>query len=361
MSELPDKAVGPAAVPAAPPPPPPPGPIAQSVAIGFRTVYAVALLLVAVWLSSNVREIAPDRQAVVRRFGRIVRSQQAGLLLAWPRPIESVQLLPGPDRQLSVDVEALEPPTTASQELIRPTGASESLPQNVAAFMTGDSNIVLLNATLIYRISDPLAYALEQDHVAAALNRLFRTTSVHVTAGRNLNDFLVVQSATSGSEATVALRAEIRDSLLSTMNARLQALAGEGASLGVEVERIDITAWLPPEAKTAFDAVLVATQAAERGIAVARTDAERRRQQATQESNLLQSTAQAVAKERISNAEVNTAGILALEREEAPETRNSLLLRQYRTDIGNILDRTGSLTLVDPKGGIRFVLPGKEK
>ncbi len=61
-----------------------------------------------------------------------------------------------------------------------------------SAYLTGDGNVVLLNATLIYRISDPVAYALSQTHVAAALDRLFRATTVRVTAGRNLNDFLVV-------------------------------------------------------------------------------------------------------------------------------------------------------------------------
>jgi hypothetical protein len=96
-----------AAAPVGPPPPPPPGPIAQSVAIGFRTIYIAALLLALLWLTSNVREIASDSQAVVLRFGRIVRSQETGLLLAWPRPIEQVRMLPGPQRQLSQDVAAL--------------------------------------------------------------------------------------------------------------------------------------------------------------------------------------------------------------------------------------------------------------
>src|ERR1700760_4108807 len=90
--------------PAGPGPVPPPGPIAQSVAIGFRAVYIATLLLTLLWLTSNVREIAADSQAVVMRFGRIVRTQQSGLLIAWPRPVETVRQLPGPERQLSQDV-----------------------------------------------------------------------------------------------------------------------------------------------------------------------------------------------------------------------------------------------------------------
>lgn len=350
---------GAGAAPEGPPPPPPPGPIAQSVAIGFRTVYIAASLLGLLWLTSNVREIASDSQAVVLRFGRIVRTQEAGLLVAWPRPIEDVQLLPGPERQLSQNIATLPPPTEKSATLVGPFVGSRTIPENAAAYMTGDDNLVLLNATLIYRINDPIGYSLARDHVVAALDRLFRTTGVHVTAGRNLNDFLVVQTDATGTGAVLALRAEVRDSLLQTMNRRLRELADAGASLGVEVQRIDMTAFLPPDAKSAFDAVLVASQAADRELAVARTDAEHRRQEATRDRDQLLAAAEATARELVSNADVNTAGIIALEHEETPQTRGSILLREYRSSVANIMNKVGSATLVDPQNGTRVVLSGK--
>jgi regulator of protease activity HflC (stomatin/prohibitin superfamily) len=286
------------------------------------------------------------------------------LLVAWPGPIEQVQLLPGPERQLSQEIPALPAASEKSQALIGPFTSSESIPANVGAYLTGDGNVVLLDATLIYRINDPIAYALQQSHVAPALARLFRSTGVQVTAGRNLNDFLVVQASGSQSgdnEAVVALRSEARESLLRAMNARLSRLAESGASLGVTLERIDMTAWLPPEAKTAFDAVLVATQAADRGVAVARTDAERRRQEADRERDRLLSGSHATALERVSNAQVATARILALAQQETPATRNSVLLREYRAGVGNIMNRVGSATLVDPGSGARLVLPGNNR
>jgi membrane protease subunit HflK len=345
--------------PVGPPPPPPPGPIAQSVAIGFRTIYIAGVLLLVGWLASNVREIASDSQAVVTRFGRIVRSQESGLLIAWPRPIEQVQMLPGPERQLTQEIAPLAAASEKSQTLVGPFDAGQSIPANASAYLTGDSNVVLLNATLFYRLSDPVSYALSQAHVEAALTRLFRATTVRVTASRNLNDFLVVQASTEATGAVLALRGEVRSSLIQSMNARLRALADGGASLGVEIERIDMTAWLPPEAKAAFDAVLVASQAADRGVAVARTDAERRRQEANRLRDQLLAGAEATAQELVSGAGTNTAGILALEHEETPQTRNSLLLREYRTRVGEIMNQVGSATLVDGQGGARVMLPGK--
>jgi modulator of FtsH protease HflK len=348
---------------AGPPPAPAPGPISQSVVIGFRAIFIATGLLLLIWLTSNVREIAPDSQAVIMRFGRIVRTQQAGLLVAWPRPIEQVRLLPGPDRQLSQDVGAL-PPESEKAAAVISAPDSQALPGNVAAYLTGDGNIVVLNATLIYRINDPLAFALEESHVAAALDRVFRATTVRITAGRNLNDFLVVQTQDPGDknpQAIIALRGEVRASLLADINARLQQLASSGSPLGIEVQRIDMTAWLPPDAKTAFDAVLTATQAADRGVAVARTDAERRRQEADRERGRLLSGAQATGQELIAAANVDTAGIVAIEREETPDTRTSLLLQAYRSRIAAIMNRVGSVTLIDPESGVRVVLPGRQK
>ncbi len=73
---------------------------------------------------------------------------------------------------------------------------------------------------------------------------------------------------------------------------------------------------------------------------MARTDAERRRQEANRAARSAAcSAAQATAQELVSGAGVNTAGILALEHEETPLTRSSLLLREYRTKVGEIMNQ----------------------
>jgi regulator of protease activity HflC (stomatin/prohibitin superfamily) len=342
-----------------PPPVPPPGPIAQSVTNGFLAIYAATLLLGLVWLASNARQIAPDSQAVVFRFGRIVRTQEAGLLLALPRPFEQVRLLPGPDRQLSQTVQPL-PPSGGIEPAQTDPGSDTpgaTTPPGAAPYLTGDGNVVLLDATLIYRIADPQTYILAQDHVGPALDRLFRAAAVQVTAGRNLNDFLVARTSSDTADVT-ELRGAVRDDLLHGVNTRLAALAASGEGLGVEVERIDMTAWLPPEAKVAFDAVLTATQVADQGVAGARTEAERRRQESARERDRLISAAQAAATEKLTNARVATAPILAIDSQETPRTRDSLVLQAYRAELARVMQRVGSVTLLDPQNGARVILPG---
>ena len=350
-----------ATAPVGPPPVPPPGPIAQSVAIGFRSIYVAILVLAVVWLASNVRQIPPDSQAVVMRFGKIVRSQTSGLLLGWPRPFEQVYLLPGTDRLLSQTVEAL--PSSSGTA----AGANDTAPASTNTYLTGDGGVVLINATLVYRVTDPQAYLLAESHVAPALNRIFQATAVHVTAGRGLNDFLVARpnaDAAGTAQPTSPLSAAVRDELLTEVNARLKNLSSAGNAMGVEVDRIDVTAQLPPVAKVAFDSVLTATQAADQNVATARTEAERRRQGAEREHDRLLSAAHATAAERITAARVDTASIMALEseirslkNEGSPQTRNNLLQQIYRDRVAGLLGRVGSVTLVDPDSGTRFVMP----
>jgi modulator of FtsH protease HflK len=352
-------------VPAGPPPMPAPGPIAQSVVLGFRGLYVAMLLLALFWVTSGVREIASDSQVVVRRFGRIVRAQQTGLLVAWPRPIDQIQILPGPQRQLTQDVSALLAPSEKYQAVVggvspRTKDSRTGALQRAGEYLTGDGNVILLTASLIYRINDPIAYALEESHVSPALDRLFRASAVRITAGRYLNDFLPSGQPDKGQGLVVSRIREVRESLLSAMNDRLHALGAADGNLGVEVERIDLTPSLTPGAKAAYDQVLVATQVAQRGVATANTEAERRRQQANNESEQLVSAAEATAKEIGTKASVDTASILALEHDEGTyQSKDSLLLREYRARVANIMS-TGRVTLVDPKSGARVVLPGKQ-
>jgi membrane protease subunit HflK len=332
-----------------------PGPILQSATIGFRVVYIVTLLLGVLWFGSNFRVISSDNQAVVMQFGRIVRTQKAGLLLAWPRPIEQVLLLPGPERQLSRQVTALPPVAGVSTASADPSG--DSTPPGAAPYLTGDGKVVLLDATLIYRINDPAAYVLSQDHVAPAVDRMFRASAVQVAAGQNLNDFLVTQADNQNSAENIeAIRGRVRDRLLSSMNARLKTLNDQGVGMGVEVDRIDLTAFLPPQAKVSFDAVLTAAQKADQNIAAANTAAELRRQGAQREADRLISAAQAVALERTVAANVDTTSIVAIER--TTGSHAGLAEQAYRNTVGTVLGKAGAVIAIDAKSGQRVLMTG---
>jgi membrane protease subunit HflK len=323
------------------------GPVVQSLRIGFRTLYLATLLLALGWTVSNCRQVPPDSQIVVRRFGQIVRVQPAGLLLAWPRPIEQVDLLPAPARQIELSV-------TSDAG----TGGADTR-------LTGDGGAVLLGAKLTWHVVDPIAYAQARAHVVPALNRLFAASAVTLAAGRSIDEFLVVRSGQEpGRDAAEpmvqAQRQALRGDLVKEINRRLRALDAQGAPLGVEVTRADIDVQLPPDARPGFDAVLAATQRAEEGLATARTQATLTLQTADREQARILSVAHAEAAETVARARSQVAAIAALGTGDDPAGRPGLLQRLYRERIATVLGQAGHMVAVDPQGGPRLILPGTQ-
>ena len=82
------------------------GPLARSVGTAFTVLGIFTAIAGAVWLVGNCRPVPPGGQAVVLEFGRVVAVQQAGLVYAWPRPIENVVQLPSPEVQSTLKLHA---------------------------------------------------------------------------------------------------------------------------------------------------------------------------------------------------------------------------------------------------------------
>jgi membrane protease subunit HflK len=119
---------------------------------GGRGLALIGVALVAIWLSTGFYRVEPDELGLVLRFGAYTRSTPPGLNYHAPWPIESVVLLPV-TRINRVEIgfrseEAEENPGQAERDL-----REESL------MLTGDENIVDINASVFWRISNAPAYA----------------------------------------------------------------------------------------------------------------------------------------------------------------------------------------------------------
>jgi len=333
----------------------PDGPWAQATKLAFRFFFIAVCVAAAGWLLSNFRQVPPDSRAVIFRFGTIVRQQDAGLLMAWPAPIERVVILPSADRQLEFKMRAFEPRAADWDFEI------DAEPRNNVAFMlTGDASIVHLEATLLYQIVDPAAYVLSADHVGPALQRLFVASAVSVCARRDIDTILVARPELNlDANATArAGRERLRADLLNAINLRLQELALQGAGLGVTVSRVDLTATIPSAAKSAFDYVLVVSQQAEAEIAQARTAATMIELKSKQERDRIIADAAAKAEERLTEAKGRTATISALMRGAPGLSRQMLLKRIYYDRIGPVLAKAARVDTIDKEGGLKLTLPG---
>ncbi len=334
------------------------GPVAQSISIGFRAVALGVVVLSAAWIGSNWRQVQPESQAVVLQFGRIARVQQAGLTLAWPRPMGEVALVPGRDRLLTLRTSA--PARLGGLQDAYTDASGVVVPPGAGSYLTGDGSAVLLAATLSYQVSDAAAYYVARDHVEPALQRVFDAAAVGVAATRTLDDFLVARSATAGAADGIRTlqdrREALRGDIVDAMNGRLAALAQAGGPLGVTVTRVDLEPTLPPDARIAFDGVLVAEQLAEQAVATARTQATQSIQAAQRERDQVLTEARANAAERVAAARVRTAAISAVQASFTADARPAMLEQQYREQIAGIMHRVGKLVTVGRDGG-RIIVP----
>jgi regulator of protease activity HflC (stomatin/prohibitin superfamily) len=211
---------------------------------------------------------------------------------------------------------------------------------------------------VFYKVTDPYDFVLQADHVLPALDRLVTRSAVALTAARDLDTILVARPELIGADNQAAERRErLRGDLVQGINKRLAELKASGQGIGIEVARVDVQSSLPDPAVSAFNAVLTASQQADKAVANARTDAEKLTQTANEQADRTLQVAHAQAGERLAKASADTATVSSL----ASSTDPQMLLRLYRERLPKILGQAGSVTTVDPKDDSRLIIQGASK
>ncbi|WP_025131576.1 protease modulator HflK [Pseudomonas sp. PH1b] len=336
----------------------------QAGRLAFIALYAVTVLAALAWAGSNVRQIDPQNRALALHFGALQRVQNAGLLLAWPRPFEQVVLLPAADRVLERRVEGLLR-SDAALEGDRVASLATPLSDALAGsgyLLTGDAGVVQLDVRVFYKVSEPFAYVLQGDHVLPALDRLVTRSALALTAARDLDTILVARPELIGNDHQAAERRErLRGDLLQGINQRLAELTASGQGIGLEVTRVDVQSSLPGPAVSAFNAVLTASQQADKAVANARTEAEKLTQGANEQADRSLQVAHAQASERLALARAQTATVQSLAEAQRNGSDPEMLLRLYRERLPKILGQAGSVTTVNPQDDSRLIIQGAEQ
>ena len=331
--------------------------------LAFVALYGVALVAAGAWALSNVREVKAESRVVVVRFGAFQRVEGAGLLVAWPRPFEEIIEVPAAERVLERPIETLLRSPRAPQGADVPDFDGRTTLDDALAgsgfLLTGDAGVVRLDVRVFYKVTDPYAYALQQDHVIPALERAVARSAVRVCAARDLDTILVARPELVGSDSDAAERRErLRSDLVRETNAALADLRKSGSGLGIEVVRADVQTGLPAGTIDAFNSVLTSSQQADRGVAEARTVAAGAIQAATQAADRRVEDARAEAAERLSKARADTSTVVGLTQAMKSKAEPELWMRVYRERIPSLLARAGSVTLVDPKDESRLIIQG---
>lgn len=338
------------------------GAVAQSMALAFRFLFIVVGVLGLGWLFSNFSLVPPDKRAVVIQFGSVSYEQHSGILMALPSPFAKVLMLPSLNQQVEFKIQPFLASANLQSSDGQPAYLVDSDPRlNTGMLLTGNMNVIHLDATVFYQITNAADYVLSGSHVTPALERLVIASAVTVCSSRDLDSILVARPELAGTtDASRNGREHLRTDLLSEINRRLADLEKNHVGIGITVTRVDLIPSIPGEARAAFNSVLLAMQGATTAQANARTQAELTSQKADQDKDRQLADTQASADERIANAKTHIAATEALSRDNAGLRGDTLANQIFSQRIGGILGKAGQVVTVAGNGG-RVILPGTPK
>lgn len=296
------------------------------------TKYFLILVIAVVILifCSGIRIVETGNVALVLRFGALVgdtpeeQIHQPGLLLAFPYIIDEVIIVPT-DRVMEQSITTYFTP-------------DEGKTNDGAYVITGDQNIATLSASVKYKVSDPVAYALNVNNIQQVINGTVSSAMLTQAASTDVDDLL-----TGGKEEFAT--------------AVLKNASGKLSVVGVELIGIELTqVRMPKEVREIYDQVNSASVEAE-------TIVERANSYVT----TLIPNAQGIAADEIATANTNystktAAATTALAEfwgvlEEYEQNPEVVKLRIYNEKMAKIIETIGEIKIVDDEQSTIFINP----
>jgi membrane protease subunit HflK len=163
-----------------------------------------AIVVGLIWLSTGIYRVEPDEQGLVLRFGAYVGSTPPGLNYHAPWPISTVLLLPVTRinrveigfRSTVSDEPDISPRTPEGRsEPARGMPARDLAEESL--MLTGDENIVDINASVFWRISNAVDYAFK------TRNPGYTVKSAAESVLRQVIGHTDIQSALTGGRAAI--------------------------------------------------------------------------------------------------------------------------------------------------------------
>lgn len=283
----------------------------------------VAALVVLILLWSSWYTVQPDEQAVVQRFGRVVRTTSPGLHFKIPFGVERVRLVPTA-RVLKEEF--------GFRSLLpgRRTQYAERDLSSESLMLTGDLNVIDVQWIVQYRIEDAVRYLFRVREPRETLRDIAEAVMRRVVGNRLGSDVLTV--------GRVAVSSEVKEEMQKILSSY------ETGIRLVTVELQDVT---PPDTvKPAFNEVNEARQDRERMINQAQEQANKEIPRARGEANRSVSEAEGYAIERVNQAKGEAARFTAVlnEYRRAPKVTRR---RLYLESMNKMLDEAKAIYIVD--------------
>jgi modulator of FtsH protease HflK len=295
----------------------------------------VAISLAAlVYAATGIYTVGTDQRAIVRRFGRVIKEQsEPGLHIGLPIGLDRVVRVK-PSETKTVNVGAL---GSADQTLgTPPTDA-------LAQFLTGDQNLVNVQATVQFTTDDPTLYLFAAENPDRIVVRAAEASITATLADESIDSVLTI-----GKDAlAIMIKNKLQDRL-------------RQYQLGIDVRSVSLTELAPPpKLSDAFAKAASARSDRERLILEARTYANEKSAQARSEAQEAIDKARAAHDRAIdlARSDADRFRSLLYEYQKAPGITAA---RLYLETIAEIVPKFRSKLIIDSGKGVDVTIMRSE-
>lgn len=283
------------------------------------SVWWVVVIAAVVLIAFNsYYTVAPEETAVVQRFGRFVRTADAGLHFKVPFGVETVRkVVTGRVLQREYGYRTVEPGVR--------TRFTEKGYEEEARMLSGDLNVIDLQWTVQYKVRNPTDYLFQVEDVDGTLDDISESVMRRIVGNRYVDEVLTVGRASVADMAAVEIQ-EIMDHYRT----------------GLQIIMVKLQNANPPDpVKQAFNEVNEAQQERERMINEAQQVYNQKIPRAKGEARQKITQAEGYALERVNRAEGEVArfsDILA-EYQKSPEVTRSRMYLEALSEFSGKIDR----------------------
>jgi Cu+-exporting ATPase len=263
-----------------------------------RTAAFAAVLFLLVYGLNGLILIKPDEVAVLTRFGKPVEDLEPGLYWRWPWPIDNTLRVQQRLRIVEVGFRMVPGRTdTAGPLSWTSSHSTDQVIPDEAMMITGDGNLVELQATVNYRVLQPHVYLFQVRDAGEIVRASAESVLRNMVVGQPFFELLTVN------------RARFQQEALDRLDKRCKEYGPYG--LGVAFDSLSLKDLHPPgEVVQAYYDVAKAMEGHNQAINNAEAGARRKLRAAEAESQRIVLRARAARTEKIKQAEADTITFL---------------------------------------------------
>ena len=289
----------------------------------FPVLWALALLVLALWLATGIYQVNQDEVGVVQRFGKYNRTVGPGLNWKFPSGIE---------KATKVGVQRIYQEEFGMRTLragVQSEYAPERQYEDESLMLTGDLNCALVPWVVRYRIGDPVKFLFRVRNIRETLRHLAEATMRQVVGDHSLDEVL-----------------NKREVIADLSQKELQVAMDQTES-GIFITTIELGKTNVPEpVQPSFNEVNAAIQEKEKLIYEAQGSYNKVIPEARGKADKTIQEAEGYAVERVKNAEGDIARFLALY-EEYAKAKEVTRRRLYLEAMQSMLPRLDKKYVID--------------